>query len=89
MDGEDVGIDVEEVEAEGTDPITRLLEYVPLWKGKIKVLKDIDERKVQLQTPLLLDEIVFKQPHLGHVPLLNLKNLDLTNHDKFPHLETE
>ena len=48
MDDEDLGIDVEEVEAQGFDPITRFLEYVPLHKGKSKVPKDIDESKVPL-----------------------------------------
>ena len=46
--------DVEmEVETHGVDPITWLLEYVPLLKGKAKVSKDIDERKSSLQTPFL------------------------------------
>jgi len=65
MDDEDVGIDVEEVEAQGFHHITWLPEYVPPRKGKTKVPKDIDESKVPLQTPLLLDEIVFEGLCLG------------------------
>jgi len=86
MDDEDVGLDVEEVEAQGPDPITRLAENVPPCKGKAKVPKDIDERKVLLQTPLLLDEIIFEGPCLGQVPLLKLEDWDLVDHEKFPHL---
>ena len=74
MDDEDLGIDVEEVEVQDADPITRLLEYIPPCKGKTKVPKDIDESKVPLQTPPLLDEIVFEGPCLGQVPLLKLKD---------------
>lgn len=62
MDDEDVGVEVEEVEAEGAGPITRLLKYVPPRKPKFKVTMDIDESKTPLQIPLLLDEIVFDGP---------------------------
>lgn len=48
MNDEDLGIDVEEVEVQGDDPITRLPKYVPPCEGKTKVPKDIDERKVPL-----------------------------------------
>lgn len=65
MDDEDVGVEVEEVEAQGADLITRLPEYVPLCKAMTKVPKEIDERKIPLQTPLLLDEIIFDGPHLA------------------------
>jgi len=59
MDDEDVGVEVTEVEAQGVDPITQFLEYVPPRKPNTKVPKDIDERKIPLQTPLFLDKIVF------------------------------
>ena len=52
------------IKTQGVDPITRLPEYVPLQKGKAKVLKDIDESNSSLQTPLLPDDIVFEAPHL-------------------------
>lgn len=80
MDDEDLGIDVEEVEAQRANPITRLLEYIPLHKGKTKAPKDIDESKVPLQTPLLPDEIIFEELHLGRVPLLKLEDWDLVDH---------
>ena len=88
MDDEDLGIDVEEVEVQGADPITLFPEYVPLCKGETKVPKDIDKSKVPLQTPLLLDEIVFEGPCLWRVPLLKLEDWDLTDTKKFPHLAT-
>jgi len=54
-----------EVETQGADLITRLPEYVPPLKGKSKVPNDIDKSKSSLQTPLLLDDIVFEGLHLG------------------------
>lgn len=49
MDDEDVGVQVEEVEAQCVDTITQLPEYVPPSKPKTKVPKDIDENKTPLQ----------------------------------------
>lgn len=72
MDDEDVGVDLEEVEAQGVDPITQLPEYVPPQKGKAKVSKDINESNTPLQTPLLSDEKFFEGPRLVQVPLLKL-----------------
>lgn len=65
MDDEDVGVEVEEVEAKGVDPITQLPKYVPLRKPKSKLPKDIHESKSPLQTPMLLEEIDFYGPHLA------------------------
>jgi len=59
MDDEDFGVEVEEVEIEGFDVITKFPEYIHPRKGMIKVPKDINENKVTLHTPLLPDEIVF------------------------------
>lgn len=72
----------------GSDPIIKLPEYIPLHKGKTKVCKDIDESKVTLHTPLLSDQIVFEEPHLGRVPLLKLEDWDLVDIEWFPHLAT-
>ena len=60
-----------EEETEGIFPLTNLPAYVPPWKGKAKVPKDLDERKISQQTPLLLDNIIFEGTHLGRV--LSLK----------------
>lgn len=89
MNDEDVGVEVEEVETHGADPITRLLEYIPLCNPKTKVSKDIDKSKTPLQTPLLPNEIFFDGLHLARVLLLKLEDWDLANHKNFPHLETE
>lgn len=78
-----------EVETQGAEPITKLLEYVPLCKGEAKVQKEIDESKSSQQTPLLPDDIAFEGPHLGWVPVLNFEDWDLADHEKFPHLATE
>jgi len=74
MDDEDIAMEMEYVEIEGSDPISELTEYIPPHRGKMKVPKDIDERKVTLHTPLLPDQIVFEGPHLGRVPLLKLED---------------
>ena len=89
MDDEDLGVEVEEVEVEGYDPITKLLEYIPLCKGKTKVPKDIEESKVALHIPLLSENIVFEGPCLGQVPLLKLEDWDIVDHEKFSHLAIE
>ncbi len=65
MDDEDVGVEIEEFEAQGTCLITRLPKYVPPRKPKSKVPKDIDENKTPLQTPLLPDKKNFDGPRLA------------------------
>lgn len=42
-----------------------------------------------MQTPFLLDDIVFEGPHLGQVCVLKFEDWDLADHKKFPHLATE
>ena len=74
-----------EVETQGVDPITRMLEYIPLCKGKAKVSKDIDESKSSLETSLLLDDIVFEGAHLRRVSMLKFEDWDLVEHEKLPH----
>lgn len=53
---------------------TKLPTYVPPQKGKTKVLKDLDETKSSLQTPLLTDGIVFEGTHLGRMPTMKFKD---------------
>lgn len=77
-----------EVETEAAHPLTKLPAYVPPRKGKAKVPKDLDESKSSLQTPLLPNDIIFEGMHLGQVPNLKFEYWDLTDHEKFPHLET-
>lgn len=77
-----------EEETLGVDPLTSLPTYVPAWKGKTRVPKDLDERKSSVKTPLLPDDIVFDGAHLGQVLVLKFEDQHLTNHEKFPHLAT-
>jgi len=62
--------------------------HVPPRKGKVRVPKDLDERKSSLQTLLLPNDIIFDGVHLGKVLVLKFEDLDLMNHEKFPHLAT-
>lgn len=89
MDDEDSVMEMEDVELEGSNPISKLPEYIFPCRGKTKVSKDIDESKVTLHTPLLLEQIVFEGPCLGHVPLLKLEDWDLVDTERFSHLVTD
>jgi len=51
MDDEDSVMEMEDVELEGSNPISKLPEYIFPCRGKTKVSKDIDESKVTLHTP--------------------------------------
>jgi len=66
----------------------KLLEYVPPWKGKEKVPKDLDATKSTLQNPLLPDVILFEGLVMGHMPTMKFEDWDLADSEKFPHLET-
>ena len=69
--------------------LVKFHKYVPPWKGKTKIPKDLDATKSALQTPLLLDGIVFEGLHLGCVPTMKFEDWDLTDSEKFPHLDIE
>jgi len=61
-------IEAQDNEVEDVSPMpskTRLPTYVPLWKGTTKILKDLKATKSALQTPLLLNGIMFEGMHLG------------------------
>jgi len=64
-------------------------EYVPPWKGKTKIPKDLDATKSTLQTLLLPDGIVFEGLHLGFIPTMKFEDWDLVDSKMFPHLEME
>lgn len=85
VEEEDEGM---EVDTQPMHSVTKLPNYVPLRKGKAKVPKDLEETKSLLQTPLLLDGIMFEGTHLGHMPSMKFKDWDRVDHKKFPHLET-
>ena len=67
----------------------KLPKYVPPWKGRVKVRKDLDVVKGALQTLFLLDGILFEGSVLGRMPMMKFEYWDLTDSEKFPHLETE
>ena len=78
-----------EVDTQPTHSATKFPTYVPLRKGKAKVPNNLDETKSSLQTPLLLDGIMFEGTHLGCMLSMKFKDWDLAKHEKFPHLETK
>ena len=51
---------VEELDVEDDELITQIPEYIPPWKGKKKVTKDLDSKKFMVSTPLLLEHVEFK-----------------------------
>ena len=78
----------EDIDIDGVDPISRLLEYIPPCKGKVKVPKVPDAGKFLLNTPLLVEGITFEVPCLVQIPHLKMEDWDLANHERFPHLAT-
>lgn len=79
MGMEDANMGVEDIEFEGVDPISKLPKYLPPRQGKVKVPKDLDERKISLHTLLLWDRITFEGPRLVRVTHLKLKDWDLAD----------
>jgi len=66
----------------------KLPEYVPPWKGKAKVCKDMDTVKSTLETPLFPDGILFDGLALGYIPMIKFQDWDLMDSEKFQHLDT-
>jgi len=86
MGDEDIEMGVEDVYVEGYDPISKLPEYITPCRGKMKVPKYIEESKVTLHAPLLLDKIIVEGPHVGNISLLKLEDSDLDDTKHFLHL---
>ena len=78
---------MEELDYEEGEPITNLPEYIPLWKGKMKVTKDLYSGKFMVSTPLLPEQVIFEGAFLAHNLVLKMEDWDLADHAKFPHLE--
>lgn len=66
----------------------KLPKYVPLRKGRVKVPKDLDVVKSTLNTPFLPTGFLFEGSVVGYVPTIKFEDWDLTDREKFPHLET-
>lgn len=80
---------MKDIEIEGVDPLSKLLEYIPPCKGKVNVLKDLDVGQFLLNTPLLPENITFEILCLARISHLKLKDWDLVDHGQFPHLATD
>lgn len=80
LEGEELRNGVTNLDFDEGEPITRLLAYIPLWKGKAKVPKDLDSGKFMISTSLLPEEVVFEGALLAHIPVLKLEDLDLSDH---------
>jgi len=77
-------VGVEDIDVERSDPISKLLEYIPSCRGNAKFPKDIYESKVTLHTPLLPGNITFRGLCLMRVPHLKLDDWDLADTECFP-----
>lgn len=55
----EVEVGVKDIDTEGVDPISKLLDYIPPCKGKVKVPKDPDVGKFLLNTLMLPESISF------------------------------
>jgi len=66
-------------DSKGIGPITRLPEYIPLKKGKVKVMKDPDFEKFTISVPLVIEQVPSKGLQLTQIPLLKMEDRDLTD----------
>jgi len=72
LDTEELRDGVEELDAKEGEPITKILTYIPPWKGKVKVTKDPNLGKFKISMSLLLEEVVFEGVILTRIPMLKL-----------------
>lgn len=79
----------EDIDTEGVDPISKLLDYIPSGNRKVKVPKDLYVGQFLLNTPLLLENLTFEGPCLVWIPHLKLEDWDLVDYERFPHLAIE
>lgn len=63
---------MEDIVADGVEHISKLLEYIPPCKGKVKFHKDSDAGKFLLNPSLLSEGITFEGPRLARIPYLKL-----------------
>jgi len=80
---------MEDIYVEGVEPMMRLPNCIPSWKGKAKVTMDPNTENFAIATCLLPEQIPFEGPQLPRISLLKMEDWDLTNHTKFPHLVTK
>ena len=85
-------IEAQDDEAENVSQVPSAINippYIPPWKGKAKISKDLEATKSALQTPLHPDEIRFEGLPLGRVPTVKFEDWDLIDSKKFIQLATE
>lgn len=75
-----------DIDIEGVDHISKLSEYIPPCKGKMKVPKDLDAGQFLLNAPLLPENITFEGLCLAWIPHLKLEDWYLVDHKRFPHM---
>lgn len=78
---------VEFIDAKEVVSITRIRPYEPLTKSTAKMTKDPDSVKYKVFTQFLLDKILVEGDMFTSVPFMNMEDLDLSGHAKFPQLE--
>lgn len=78
-----------DIYSEGMESISKLLDYIPPRKGKVKVTEDPDAGKFLLKMPLLPQSITYEGPRLVWIPHLKMEDWDLVDHERFPHLATK
>lgn len=64
----------EDIDAEGMEPISKLPDYIPPCKGKVKIIKDRDADKFLIHMPLLPKSITFEGLCLVQVPHLKVED---------------
>lgn len=79
----------DDIDAKGVDPISKLTDYIPPCKGKMKVTNDPNVEKFLIHMPLLPESITFEGMYLAQIPHLKIEHWDLADHERFPHLTTE
>jgi len=87
--GEEEYQGVEELDTKEIEHVSHFPVYIPPWKGKTKVTKDLDSRKFLVLTPLLLEQVEFEGTTLAWIAMLKMEDWDLTNHERFPHFATK
>lgn len=63
-----------DIDAKGEGPISKLSDYTPPCKGKVKVPKDPNVGKFLLNTSLPPKGITFEGPRLVQIPHINLED---------------
>lgn len=87
LDEQGMNMGNEDISIEGTEPISRLLPYIPPRKPTTKVTKNPNSLKFKVFTPLLMEEVPIEGDLMAWLAFLKMENLDLGNHDKFMQLE--